>query len=96
LFYASTQVNARNSIFRDIPALNAYLIRCQSTLQQGKPHNDILLYWPVSDLWMSGGKREMRFTVHHSEWIEKTACGEAGRWLMRQSGGRAGGASLPP
>lgn len=84
LFYAATQVNARNSIFRDIPALNAYLTRCQSVLQQGKPHNDVLLYWPVSDLWMSGGKKEMRFTVHHSEWIENTACGEAGKWLMQQ------------
>ena len=84
LFYASTQVNARNSIFRDIPALNAYLTRCQSVLQQGKPHNDILLYWPVYDLWMSGGKGEKRFSVHDSSWIEKQPCGEAGRWLMQQ------------
>jgi len=84
LFYAATQVNARNSIFRDIPALNAYLIRCQSILQQGKPHNDVLLYWPVYDLWMNGGGREMRFTVHRSDWIEKTTCGEAGQWLMKQ------------
>jgi hypothetical protein len=83
LFYASTQVNARNSIFRDIPALNAYLTRCQSVLQQGKPHNDVLLYWPVSDLWMSGGNRETRFTVHNADWIENTACGEAGQWLMK-------------
>jgi hypothetical protein len=84
LFYAATQVNARNSMFRDIPALNAYLGRCQSMLQQGRPHNDVLLYWPVSDLWMSGGKKELRFTVHDSSWIENTACGEAGRWLMKQ------------
>ncbi len=84
LFYASTQVNARNSIFRDIPALNAYLTRCQSVLQQGKPHNDILLYWPVYDLWMGGGKGEKRFSVHDSSWIEKQPCGEAGRWLMQQ------------
>jgi alpha-L-rhamnosidase len=84
LFYAATQVNVRNSIFRDIPALNVYLSRCQSVLQQGKPHNDVLLYWPVSDLWMQGGKREQRFSVHHSDWIEKSACGEAGRWLMQQ------------
>jgi hypothetical protein len=35
LFYASTQANARNSIFRDIPALNAYITRCQSMLQEG-------------------------------------------------------------
>jgi len=84
LFYAATQVNARNSIFRDIPALNAYLIRCQSILQQGKPHNDVLLYWPVYDLWMNGGSKEIRFTVHRSDWIEKTTCGEAGKWLMKQ------------
>ncbi len=32
LLYVSTQVNARNPIFRDIPALNAFLARCQSIL----------------------------------------------------------------
>ena len=36
LFYASTQANFRNSIFRDIPVLNTYITRCQSILQQGK------------------------------------------------------------
>jgi hypothetical protein len=82
LFYASTQANARNSIFRDIPVLNGYITRCQSVLQEGRPHNDVLLYWPVYDLWMSGGKREQRFSVHHPEWIEETACGEAGRWMI--------------
>ena len=81
LFYASSQVNARNSIFRDIPALNAYITRCQSMLQLGRPHNDILLYWPLHDLWMSGGKGEMRFTVHDPRWIEETACGKAANWL---------------
>ena len=82
LFYASTQANARNSIFRDIPALNAYITRCQGVLQAGRPDQDVLLYWPVYDLWMSGGGREQRFSVHHPEWIEKTTCGEAGRWLI--------------
>lgn len=82
LFYASTQANARNSIFRDVPALNAYITRCQSVLQDGRPHNDVLLYWPVYDLWMSGGSREQRFSVHHPEWIEEAACGEAGFWMI--------------
>jgi len=82
LFYASTQANARNSIFRDLPALNAYITRCQSVLQEGRPHNDVLLYWPVYDLWMRGGSREQRFSVHHPDWIEKTPCGEAGRWII--------------
>ena len=82
LFYASTQANARNSIFRDIPLLNAYITRCQSVLQEGKPHNDVLLYWPVYDLWMGGGTGHQRYTVHHNSWIEGTPCGEAGRWLI--------------
>lgn len=82
LFYASTQANARNSIFRDIPALNAYITRCQSVLQSGQPANDVLLYWPIYDLWMEPGKGELRFTVHQPEWIENTPCGEAGRWMM--------------
>jgi len=82
LFYASTQANARNSIFRDVPALNAYITRSQSVLQGGRPHNDVLLCWPVYDLWMSSGSREQRFSVHHPDWVEKTPCGEAGRWMI--------------
>ncbi|MCF7974251.1 MAG: glycoside hydrolase family 2 [Phycisphaerae bacterium] len=82
LFYAATQANARNSIFRDVPWLNAYMTRCQSVLQAGRPFNDILLYWPVYDLWMGGGNRELRFTVHRPDWIETTSCGDAARWIM--------------
>lgn len=82
LFYASTEANARNAIFRDIPALNAYITRCQSVLQEARPHHDVLLYWPVYDLWMSGGNREQRFSVHHPAWIESTPCGEAGQWMI--------------
>ena len=82
LFYASTEANARNSIFRDVPILNAYITRCQSVLQEGAPHNDVLLYWPVYDLWMSGGTGEKRFSVHHPEWIDETECGRAGRWMI--------------
>lgn len=82
LFYASTQANARNSIFRDIPLLNAYITRCQSVLQEGQPDNDILLYWPVFDLWMAEDRPDRRFSVHHPEWIEDTVCGAAARWMI--------------
>ena len=30
LFYAATEMNPRNAIWRDAPALNAYIARCQS------------------------------------------------------------------
>jgi hypothetical protein len=51
VFYASTEMNARNSIWHDAPALNAYVARCQSVLQSGKSDNDVLLYWPIYDYW---------------------------------------------
>lgn len=84
LFYASTQANFRNSIFRDIPVLNDYITRCQSVLQQGKANNDVLLYWPVYDLWMDGGPQELRFRVHDPRWLKESACGEAARWMVDQ------------
>ncbi len=82
LFYASTQANFRNSIFRDIPVLNDYITRCQSVLQQGKADHDVLLYWPVYDLWMGGGTAELRFRVHDPMWLKESACGEAARWMV--------------
>jgi hypothetical protein len=51
LFYASTTFAPQDPIWRDFPALNAYIARCQSLLQAGEPDNDILLYWPIYDLW---------------------------------------------
>ena len=54
LYYASTQVNPRNTIWGDLPTLNQYVARCQAVLQAGEPGNDILLYWPIHDLWQVG------------------------------------------
>ena len=38
-------------LWHDLPELNAYVARCQSILQSGRPANDVLLYFPVHDLW---------------------------------------------
>ena len=64
LFYASSEINPRNSIWRDLPALNAYIARCQSILQSGKPDNDLLLYWPIHDAWHNPRGLNMNFSVH--------------------------------
>ena len=47
-------MNPRNTIWRDLPVLNQYIGRCQSILQRGQPNNDVLLYWPIYDLWQVG------------------------------------------
>jgi hypothetical protein len=64
-FYASTEMNPRNSIWHDADAVNAYAARCQSILQSGAPDNDILLYWPIADFWMQPGDKLLpQLTVH--------------------------------
>ena len=76
LFYASTHFEKENAIWRDFPALNAYVARCQSILQAGEPDNDILLYWPVYDIWHGGDTMIRQLTVHKIEWFTDSYFGE--------------------
>ena len=50
-FYASVELNPANAMWADVDALNAYVTRVQSFLQEGQAGNDILLYYPVHDIW---------------------------------------------
>ncbi len=54
-FYASVELDPSNSIWADADVLNAYVTRCQSFLQAGRPANDILLYYPIHDTWAQRG-----------------------------------------
>lgn len=81
LFYASYEMNPRNSIWRDVPALNAYAARCQSVLQSGTPDNDLLLYWPIHDFWQRGGRLEQKLTVHSRDWLNGQSIGKLARSL---------------
>ena len=55
LFYAAVHFNPRNPFWRDIPALNQYVARCQSFLQNSTPDNDVLVYYPVYDRFSTPG-----------------------------------------
>ena len=83
-FYASTQMNWRNSIWRDVPSLTAYVGRCQSVLQAGQPANDVLLYWPIYDLWMNAEGTTMPMTVHRHDWMARQRIGEVANLLLAQ------------
>lgn len=54
-FYAAAELDPSNAIWADFDALNAYVARVQSFLQAGKPANDILLYYPIYDVWGERG-----------------------------------------
>jgi len=88
LFYASTQYNERNALWRDLgEGLNAYITRCQSLLQQGQPDNDVLVYWPIYDLWHNPEGYDMRFGMHDAKWITESPAGKLAQKLINAGGG---------
>jgi hypothetical protein len=83
LFYASTEFNSRNTIWRDLPAMNAYIARCQSILQGGSPDNDVLVYWPIYDQWNDASGMEKRFAMSPSRWANESPCAQLERELIQ-------------
>ena len=73
LFYASTHMGPSGGLWKDLPAFNAYITRVQSFLQSGKPDADVLLYFPIHDLWHSDEKGVPLFTMHNQDqWLHKS------------------------
>ena len=73
MFYASSEINPQNPIWRDFPALNEYVTRCQSMLQSTRPDNDVLLYWPIYDQWQNPNGLRQRMQVENvAEWFFPT------------------------
>lgn len=70
-FYAAVNFGPQGGLWRDFPAFNAYVARVQSILQAGKPANDVLLYFPVYDLWQSPQGMLVQFTTP-GQWMAQT------------------------
>jgi hypothetical protein len=68
-FYAAVNFGPGGGLWRDLPAFNAYVARCQSVLQSGKPDNDVLLYMPFHDVWQSPDGLLKTFTMPGT-WME--------------------------
>ena len=84
VFYASTEMNPRNSIWHDVPTLNEYVARCQAVLQSGKPDNDVLLYWPISDFWHNPAGRLQPMAVSQTGWFEDQPIGKTAHELWNR------------
>jgi hypothetical protein len=83
-FYASVEFNPRNTIWRDLPAMNQYYARVQSILQSGKPDNDVLVYWPIFDIYdkPTSPKPQINFTVHNA-FLDESSLGKAADCLTK-------------
>ncbi|KAA0990194.1 glycosyl hydrolase [Dyadobacter aurulentus] len=74
LFYASTHFGPTSHFAKEFPLLNKYVTFCQERLQNSKPDNDILVYFPIHDLWATKAKSSGNIhllEVHHVD-----------RWLL--------------
>ena len=77
IFYASTHFEKENAFWKDFSELNNYVTRCQSILQSGKPVNDILLYWPVEDVYHAYPDLLIKsMSVHDIAWFENSDFGK--------------------
>ncbi|GLB49332.1 glycosyl hydrolase [Neptunitalea lumnitzerae] len=84
-FYASVNFNENNTIWKDAPALFDYIKNCQEFLQEGKPDNQTLLYWPVYDVWQKTMKADLmvQFPIHGLEkWLHGTSFYETANQLI--------------
>lgn len=111
LFYASMNFAPSNSFWPHLEGLNQYVTRCQSLLQSGQPENELLVYWPVFDVWNDAEGLEKPLSVHNiRSWLNFPAVKEmtgkgynfdfiSDRWLAQcqVSGGeiRTSSGSLP-
>jgi len=70
LFYASVNFGPTSHFYHEFPLLNKYVENCQTILQTSKPDNDVLVYFPIQEIWAdqkTGGTGIHQLDVHHSE-----------------------------
>jgi hypothetical protein len=85
LFYASVNFSPSNSFWPHINGLNEYITRCQSVLQSGVAYNDLLVYWPVYDVWMNPESADLQLTIHSiDKWLYPTQFCKDVKEMMKQ------------
>jgi hypothetical protein len=63
-----------NSFWPHLPGLTNYITRVQSVLQTGKPDNELLIYWPIYDIWNNPKGNEITLKVHDiDQWLHPSA-----------------------
>jgi hypothetical protein len=79
-FYAASQLNPTNPLWRDFGAMHAYVARVQSVLQAGHPNNRVLFYWPQADLDDDPAGLMRQYGMHENAWSKDS---HAGRLALR-------------
>ncbi|WP_353723008.1 glycosyl hydrolase [Dyadobacter sp. 676] len=88
LFYASTNFGKTSHFSEHFPLLNEYVEWCQKLLQDSKPDNDVLVYFPIHDLWAtkarSGGGVHLLEVHHVDRWLLDLPFGKLSERLWKE------------
>lgn len=88
LFYASTNFGKTSHFSEHFPLLNRYVEWCQKLLQNSKPDNDVLVYFPIHDLWAtkakSGGGVHLLEVHHVDRWLLDLPFGKLSEKLWKE------------
>jgi hypothetical protein len=82
LFYAAVHFQPANPQWKDFHALNTYITRVQSFLQQGKPDNDVLLYYPIADRYSEPGNALLQHFDGMEKNFEHTEFEHVSKWML--------------
>lgn len=84
-FYAAVNFGPQAGFWNEIPLLNRYIANSQHLLQNSLPDQDVLLYFPIHDIWANSNNRTgiVQLDVHHAErWLLDTSVGYLAKELM--------------
>jgi len=86
LFYASTNFGKTAHFWDEFPLLNHYIETCQGLLQDARPDNKVLLYFPIHDLWTKDtGDILLMLEVHHADrWFGSSPFGRTAELLWNK------------
>jgi hypothetical protein len=82
LFYAAVHFQTTNPQWKDFHVLNEYIARVQSFLQQGKPDNDILLYYPIANRYSEPGNVLLQHFDGMERNFEHTDFERVSKWML--------------
>ena len=79
LFYASTNFNPQSHFWEALPELNRYVENCQKMLQAHPTDSDVLMYFPMEDIWHErngkGKTHPLDLHANSRDWMKNTSFG---------------------
>jgi alpha-L-rhamnosidase len=79
LFYASTNFNPQSHFWEALPSLNHYIDVCQKMLQANRTDSDVLMYFPMEDIWHDrngmGKTHPLDLHANSRDWMKNTSFG---------------------